>query len=78
MKGSDPAYVNHYSDIRLITSGFPRHHVQMTLDVTLDVSLSSVIRFLPVATIKGCKLHGRKSKISAITPKPEVISRMSL
>jgi len=50
----------------------------MTLDVTVDVTLSSVKRVLPVAKIKGCKLHARKSKISAIAPKPEVISRMSL
>jgi len=46
--------------------------------MTLDVTLSSVKRVLPVAKIKGCKLHARKSKISAITPKPEVNSRMSL
>jgi len=45
--------------------------------MTLDVMLSSVKRVLPVATIKGCKLHARKSKISAITPKPKVISPMS-
>ena len=51
--------------------GFSRHHVQVTLDVTQ----SSVKRVLPVATIKACTLHAKKSRLS---PKPEVNSWMSL
>jgi len=49
----------------------------MTLD-DVDVTLNSVKRVLPVATIKACKLHARKSQILVITQKPEVNSRMSL